>query len=65
MSDVTWRLFVNELIETFNKMQNDLDQIKHDMADFRQYTTDIIDMQYDLDKKLNQTISMLKDVLED
>ncbi len=65
MSDVTWRLFMDELIETFNKMKSDLDQIKQDMADFRQDTTDIIDMQYDLDKKLNQTISILKDVVED
>lgn len=65
MSDVTWRLFMDELIETFNKIKNDLDQIKQDMQDFRQDTTDIIDMQYDMDKKLNQTISILKDVVED
>lgn len=63
MSDVTWRLFMDELIETFNKMKSDLDQIKQDMADFRQDTTDIIDMQYEMDKKLNQTISILKYVV--
>lgn len=65
MRDVTWRMFIDDIIETFNKMQSDLDQIKQDMADFRQDTTDIIDMQYDMDKKLNQTISILKDVTED
>lgn len=65
MSEVTWRMFIDDLIDTVNKMQSDLDQIKQDMADFRQDTTDIIDMQYDMDKKLNQTLSILKDVVED
>lgn len=65
MREVTWRMFIDDLIDTLNKMQSDLDQIKQDMADFRQDTTDIIDMQYDMDKKLNQTLSILKDVVED
>lgn len=65
MREVTWRMFIDDLLETFKQMQSDLDQIKQDMADFRQDTTDIIDMQYDMDKKLNQTISILKDVTED
>lgn len=65
MREVTWRMFIDDLIDTLNKMQSDLDQIKQDMADFRQDTTDIIDMQYDMDKKLNQTLSILKDVTED
>ena len=65
MREVTWRMFIDDLIDTVNKMQSDLDQIKQDMQDFRQDTTDIIDMQYDMDKKLNQTLSILKDVVED
>ena len=65
MREVTWRMFIDDLIDTLNKMQSDLDQIKQDMEDFRQDTTDIIDMQYDIDKKLNQTLSILKDVTED
>jgi hypothetical protein len=65
MREVTWRMFIDDLIDTVNKMQGDLDQIKQDMQDFRQDTTDIIDMQYDMDKKLNQTLSILKDVVED
>lgn len=65
MREVTWRMFIDDLIDTVNKMQSDIDQIKKDMADFRQDTTDIIDMQYDMDKKLNQTLSILKDVTED
>ena len=65
MREVTWRMFIDDLIDTVNKMQSDLDQIKQDMADFRQDTTDIIDMQYEMDKKLNQTLSILKDVVED
>lgn len=65
MREVTWRMFIDDLIETVNKMQSDLDQIKQDMADFRQDTTDIIDAQYEMDKKLNQTLSILKDVVED
>lgn len=65
MREVTWRMFIDDLIDTLNKMQSDIDQIKQDMADFRQDTTDIIDMQYDMDKKLNQTLSILKDVTED
>lgn len=65
MREVTWRMFIDDLIDTLNKMQSDIDQIKQDMADFRQDTTDIIDMQYDMDKKLNQTLSILKDVVED
>lgn len=65
MREVTWRMFIDDLIETVNKMQSDLDQIKQDMQDFRQDTTDIIDMQYDMDKKLNQTMAILRDVTED
>ena len=65
MRELTWRMFIDDLIDTVNKMQSDLDQIKQDMADFRQDTTDIIDMQYEMDKKLNQTLSILKDVVED
>lgn len=65
MREVTWRMFIDDLIETVNKMQSDLDQIKQDMQDFRQDTTDIIDAQYEMDKKLNQTIAILRDVTED
>lgn len=65
MREVTWRMFIDDLIDTVNKMQGDIDQIKQDMQDFRQDTTDIIDMQYDMDKKLNKTLSILKDVVED
>ena len=65
MRDVTWRMFIDDLIDTVNKMQGDIDQIKQDMQDFRQDTTDIIDTQYEMDKKLNQTLAILKDVVED
>ena len=44
MREVTWRMFIDDLIDTVNKMQGDIDQIKQDMQDFRQDTTDIIDM---------------------
>ena len=65
MREVTWRMFIDDLIDTLNKMQSDLDQIKQDMADFRQDTTDIIDSQYDMDKKLNQTLAIIKDLTEE
>lgn len=65
MHDATWRLFVDDLISTINQMQSDLNQIKQDMEDFRQDTTDIIDAQYEMDKKLNQTMSILKYVVRD
>lgn len=65
MRDVTWRMFIDDLIETVNKMQSDLNQIKQDMADFRQDTTDIIDAQYEMDKKLNQTMAILRDVIKE
>ena len=54
MSEVTWRLAIDELYATIAQIKNDLSEIKQDMIDLRQDTTDLIDGQYEIGKKLDK-----------
>ena len=63
MSEVRWRLVVDEIYENFNKMTDDIETIKTDMQDVREDLTSIIDAQYELDKKVNILLHKFDDVI--
>ena len=63
MSEVRWRLVVDEIYENFKRMTDDIETIKTDMQDVREDLTSIIDAQYELDKKVNILLHKFDDVI--
>lgn len=63
MSEVTWRLAIDEIYENFKKMTDDIETIKTDMQDVREDLTSIIDAQYEIDKKVNLLLQKFDDVI--
>lgn len=62
MSDVTFRLCLDEAIEYCKFLRNDIEALKQDIADLRNDTTDIIDAQYESGKKIDEILAKLRDV---
>ena len=63
MSEVTWRLSIDEIYENFKRMTDDIETIKTDMQDVREDLTSIIDAQYEIDKKVNLLLQKFDDVI--
>lgn len=63
MSEVTWRLAIDEIYENFKRMTDDIETIKTDMQDVREDLTSIIDAQYEIDKKVNLLLQKFDDVI--
>lgn len=62
MSDVRFRLCLDEIIEYCNNLRNDIDTLKQDLEDLRNDTTEIIDGQYESGKKIDEILAKLRDV---
>lgn len=61
MSESSFKFMADDIYQAYKQMRKDIDAMKQDIEDIRADTTEIIDSQYEMDKKVSILLKKLDD----